>query len=114
MPRKELSQFKIGERISYLRKIRGYSQKHLAVQSELTQSMLSQVESNSKELSLSTLFKIADCLDVHPSILLADNHVHVFDIKRIRRKYKKKSELNDTLFRACSEVLELLKELGFR
>lgn len=114
MRTKYISQYKIGNRIAYLRRLRGYSQKQLAELSDMTQSMLSQVEANSKELSLSSLISIAHALDTHPGILLAEDHVHIFDIKRIKRKYKKKSDLNDTLFRACSEVFDLLKELGFK
>ena len=114
MPPTKMSQYKIGDRIAYLRKVRGYSQKELADQSSITQSMLSQIESNRKEPSLENLVKIASALDVHPGVLFAEDHVHIFDIKRIRRKYKSKAELNDTLYRSCAEVLELLRFLGFK
>ena len=56
----------IGIRLSYFRKLRGYSQEQLAERAGLSPGFLSQVEAPGMAVgvSLNTLFSIAEALDI--------------------------------------------------
>lgn len=112
-PLKKISEYSVGERIEYLRQKRGVTQSDLAKLADLSQSSIAQIEGNKKDPSLQSLIKIARALDVHISILFADDDVHVFDLKKLRRKYKKVSDLNDTLYRGLGEVVRFAREIEF-
>lgn len=61
----------LGLKISYYRRKRGFTQEQLAETVNISQNFLSQVESRQiKGISLETLFKIGEALDVEPSRLL--------------------------------------------
>lgn len=61
----------LGLKISYYRRKRGFTQEQLAETVNISQNFLSQVESRQiKGVSLETLFKIGEALDVEPSKLL--------------------------------------------
>ena len=106
-------EYKLGDRITYLRKRMDWSQSELAEKAEVSQPTIAQIESNKKDPSVTTLIKIAEALDVHPAVLFASNEVHVFDMKRVRTRYKNVGNLNDTLYRALGEVIRYAKEIGF-
>jgi len=64
----------LGLRIAYYRKMRGYTQEQFAERIGKSWSFISQVEANNgvklKGISLDTLFRISEVLDVPPSKFL--------------------------------------------
>ena len=74
---------KVAERIQQLRQKHHMSQMDLALEAGISQGFLAMVESNRKIPTITTIFKIAQALDIHPSILLED-----VDIDREERKQK--------------------------
>ncbi|MBQ8348072.1 MAG: helix-turn-helix transcriptional regulator [Ruminococcus sp.] len=54
----------IGERISHIRKARGYSQKRLADLAGISVQFLSDIENNKKGMTVTTLKHIAEILNV--------------------------------------------------
>ena len=65
----------LGLKIAYYRKKRGYTQENLAEQVGISLNFLAQVEGTGtiRGISLETLFKMADVLQVAPSKLLEDD-----------------------------------------
>ena len=65
----------LGLKIAYYRKKRGYTQENLAEKVGISLNFLAQVEGTGtiRGISLETLFKMADVLQVAPSKLLEDN-----------------------------------------
>ena len=65
----------LGPKIAYYRKKRGYTQENLAEKVGISLNFLAQVEGTGtiRGISLETLFKIADVLQVAPSKLLEDD-----------------------------------------
>ena len=62
----------VGLKIAYYRKLRGLTQFHLAELADISPGYLSQIETISftHSISLRTVFKIADALDIAPHKLL--------------------------------------------
>lgn len=54
----------IAERITYLRKQRGYSQVEFASLTKYDRTYLSRVESGKQNLTVETLIRICECLDI--------------------------------------------------
>ena len=76
MDEKNIQRYKdIGRRIAFYRKVRGLSQEKLADQIGISKSYLSKIEASSslKFCSLTTLFDIADGLEVDVIQLLRDD-----------------------------------------
>ena len=65
----------LGLKIAYCRKKRGYTQEALAEMINKSPNFLAQVESTgtTKGVSLETLFKIAEVLEIPPAKLLEDD-----------------------------------------
>ena len=65
----------LGLKIAYHRKKRGYTQENLAEKVGISLNFLAQVEGTGtiRGISLETLFKMADVLQVAPSKLLEDD-----------------------------------------
>ena len=65
----------LGLKIAYYRKKRGYTQENLAEKVGISLNFLAQVEGTGtiRGISLETLFKIANVLQVAPSKLLEDD-----------------------------------------
>ena len=65
----------LGLKIAYYRKKRGYTQENLAEKVGISLNFLAQVEGTGtiRGISLETLFKMADALQVAPSKLLEDD-----------------------------------------
>ncbi len=110
---KKLSKFSVGERIHYLRVIRGLTQADLAKLTKLSQSTIAQIETGKKDPSLKTLEKITAALNVQMAVLFATEDVHVFDMKRLKSKYKKVDDLNETLYFALGKVVAYAKDISF-
>lgn len=107
------SEYRLNERLRYIREQRKLSQADFAKTVGLSQSTIAQIETGKKEPSLEALRKIAKRLDVDVATLFASEHVHVFDLPRMRRKYKKPGDLSDHLHRALWNVIEYARNIGF-
>lgn len=110
--KKSISGFSIAERLKYLRTRREMTQSELAKKAKISQSSVTQIEAGKKDPSIQTVKALAKALDIHPAVLFAEDEVHVFDLIRMRRKYKKPQDLNDTMYRALAEVVRFAKEIG--
>jgi transcriptional regulator with XRE-family HTH domain len=113
MKEKKLSEIGIGERIAYLRNLRGIQGPELAELSKVSRSTVYQIEKGVKSPTVATLEKLAKALDVDVAVLFATEDVHIFDMKRIP-KYKSKSDLPPTLFKGFHEVIDAAKNLGIK
>lgn len=71
---KTLTKIELGQRISNLRKLKGLSQEELAFSSDLSRTMITQIELGNRKLSVLELKKISDCLTISIDKLLADNN----------------------------------------
>ncbi len=106
-------EFSIADRVKYLRNLRQLSQAELARISGASQATVAQIESGRKDPSVTTLKKLASALDVTVGVFFSTDNVHVFDMVRLRRKYKKPEELNPTVYRALDQVIRYAKDIGF-
>jgi transcriptional regulator with XRE-family HTH domain len=106
-------EYPVGERVAHLRGRLDMTQTELAKKAGVSQSTVAQIESGKKDPSVSTLKKIASALDVHIAVLFAGDDVHVFDMKRLRAKYKRADKLHPTLYHALGMVVAYAKEIGF-
>jgi transcriptional regulator with XRE-family HTH domain len=62
--------FLFGQRLALLRKEKGWSQEHLALQSGLARSYLGGVERGQRNIGLENIVKLAQTLEVRPSVLM--------------------------------------------
>lgn len=60
----------IGNRISYIRKERGYTQEKLAELADISIQFLSDIENNKKNMTVTTLKNIADSLNITTDYLI--------------------------------------------
>ena len=60
----------IGERISYIRKERGYTQFKLAELADISVQFLSDIENNKKNMTVKTLRQIADSLNISTDYII--------------------------------------------
>ena len=109
----QLERFTLSERIKYMRGRREMTQSDLAKAAKISQSTVAQIESGDKDPSFTTLLKVAEALDCHLAVLFSSDDVHVFDMKRLRKKYNSVNKLNPTLFHAIGRVLQYAREIGF-
>ena len=109
----KLESYHLHERISYLRKRREMTQTELAAKSGLSQSTIAQIESGQKDPSVKTIEKLAKALDVVIPILFATDDILVFDMKKLKKKYKNIDELNPTVEQALGRVVRYAKEIGY-
>ena len=105
--------YNLGERLKYLRESRNLSSKNFAKLVGVSPSTITQIEHEQKEPSLETLRKIAKALDVDVATLFASKDVHVFDLPRLRRKYKDVDALTPNLYTALGKVIQYAKDIGF-
>lgn len=61
---------RIGRRVRLLRKQRGLSQDRLALECEITQTFLSQIERGRRNISVLTIWALAKALEITPAKLL--------------------------------------------
>lgn len=111
--KKVINEYSIGQRLAYLRNRKDLTQAKLADIADVSQSTIAQIESGGKDPSLTTLVKLAKALDIHEAVFLAGDGVHVFDMARLRKSYKKVADLNDTIYRGLGEVTRYAKDIGF-
>lgn len=110
---KKIADYTLSDRLRYIREQRKMSQKEFALKVELSQSSVAQIEAGKKEPSLETLRRIARTLDIDIATLFASDEVHVFDLPRMRRKYKSPADLTDHLHRGLWNVIQYAKDIGF-
>ncbi len=108
-----LPAYDFGKRLKYLRETRNFSSKAFAKKVGVSPSTITQIEKGNKEPSLETLRKIAKSLDTDVALLFATKDVRVFDLPRLRRKYRKAEQLTDALKGALYDVLQYAKDIGF-
>ena len=72
-----------GLRLAQLRKKRGWSQETLALESGVARSYLGGVERGQRNISLVNICRLAETLNVSPSVLLEFDGVHV--LRKARR-----------------------------
>ncbi|HAR41163.1 MAG TPA: hypothetical protein DCS07_00775 [Bdellovibrionales bacterium] len=106
-------EYNLGERIKFLRTVRGLSQLHLAKSAKVSQPTIAQIESGKKDPSVQTLQQIAAALDVEIAALFATDDVFVFDLKRLRRKYNHADKLTPHLYMALGRVVQYAKDIGY-
>ena len=109
----KIDSFSLSERVKYFRLRRDLSQGELAKASGVSQSTIAQIESGRKDPSMTTLKKLCRALDVELAVLFAGDDVHVFDMARLRQRYKSAASLNPTLYKALGEVIRFAREIGF-
>jgi transcriptional regulator with XRE-family HTH domain len=108
-----ISHYPLSSRIQYLRESRDLTQSELAEKAKVSQSTIAQIESGVKKPSIETLESVANALDVTLAVFFSMDDIHVFDMRRLRRRYKDSSDLNPTLYKALGEVIRYAKEIGF-
>ncbi|MCI7440755.1 MAG: helix-turn-helix transcriptional regulator [Treponema sp.] len=59
--------------IKFYRDVKGYSQSELAIQTDVTNGLIGQIESGRTKPSFDTIVKIASALGVHPADLFLRN-----------------------------------------
>ena len=74
---------------------------------------MSQIESDKKIPTVDVLIQLAGVLEVNPAVFFVDDEVHVFDMKKLKSKYKKVKDLNDTLYRALDDVIRYARAIGY-
>lgn len=72
-----------GQRLAQLRKKRGWSQETLALESGVARSYLGGVERGQRNISLVNICRLAETLNVSPSVLLEFDAVQV--LRKARR-----------------------------
>lgn len=60
----------IGERVSYIRRERGYTQYKLAELADISVQFLSDIENNKKSMTVKTLCQIADSLNISTDYII--------------------------------------------
>jgi len=111
--KKITTKYDLGERLKFLRESRNFSSKNFAKLVGVSPSTITQIEKGQKEPSLETLRKIGKALDVDVATLFANKDVHVFDLPRLRRKYKDVDSLTPHLYMALGKVIQYAKDIGF-
>ncbi len=108
-----LERFTLSERIKYLRQKRDLTQAELAKVAHISQSTVAQIENGDKDPSFTTLLKLSQALDCHIAVLFTSEDLHVFDMKRLKKKYNSVDKLNPTLYYSFGRVIDFAKEIGF-
>ena len=112
-PKVQLERFTLSERIKYLRGKRELTQAELAKIAHISQSTVAQIENGDKDPSFTTLLKLSTALDCHIAVFFTSEDLHVFDMKRLKKKYNSVDKLNPTLYYSFGRVIEFAKEIGF-
>ncbi len=109
---KKQSDYPLNERIKYLRELRKMTQTELAQKAGITQGSLAHFEAGKNSPSVQTLVALAKGLETSPAIFFTNDDVLVFDLKKIRDRYKQVEDLPDKLYRDLNTVVILAKKMG--
>lgn len=88
----------IGKRISHIRKERGYTQEQLAESAGISIQFISDIENNKKNMTVNTLKKIADTLNITTDYIIYGREEPNEDtaishmLNKLSKKNKKKAE----------------------
>ena len=107
-----IDDYSLGERIRHFRKLRNFKQADLASRCGITQGGLSSMEKNAIKPSLRTLEAIAKVVQVEPAVFFGKENVVILDIKKLRAKYKRWSQLPRSLQRQLKLVESYLNSIG--
>lgn len=78
---------KLGVRISQVRKKMGFTQEQLSEYADLSQNYLSQLENGKKNISIETLMKLANALEIKPAFFLDGGNInHAVKIPSLDKK----------------------------
>lgn len=102
----------IGDRITQLRKQKGFSQTELANLSEVSREAVSKYERGEAVPSVETAAKIANCLDVTIDYLIGNTHELAVDKKTLKRLQDIDSldeNTKDKLFFVIDNILQNYK-----
>lgn len=105
--------YNLGERIKFFRESRKLTQTQLAELAGVSQATIAHIEKGTKDPSVETLGKLAGALDTHIATFFADGDVHVFDLKRLRRKYTDADKLTPHMYMALGKVIQWARDIGF-
>jgi transcriptional regulator with XRE-family HTH domain len=109
----KIDHYDLAERLIYMRERRNLTQAALAKAASVSQSTVAQIEAGGKDPSITTLKKLAAALDVHIAILFAGDDVHVFDMKRLKKKYDNVDKLNETIYFSLGKVIQYAKNIKY-
>lgn len=104
--------YSISERLRYLRETRNLTQKDLGQLAGVSQATIAHLEKGTKDPSVETLKKIATALDIHIAVFFSTDDVFVFDMKRLRRKYKHVDTLTPHLYMGLGKLIQYAKDIG--
>ncbi len=107
------AEYNLGERLKFLRENRKLTQKELAELAGVSQATIAHIEKSTKDPSVDTLKKLAAALDTHIATLFATDEVHVFDLRRLRRKYTSADKLTPHLYMALGRVIQFARDISF-
>ncbi len=102
----------IGDRITQLRKQKGFSQTELANLSEVSREAVSKYERGEAVPSVDTAAKIANCLDVTIDYLIGNSHELAVDKKTLKRLHDIDSldeSTKDKLYFVIDNILQNYK-----
>ncbi|MCE3010507.1 MAG: helix-turn-helix domain-containing protein [Proteobacteria bacterium] len=105
-------EYNLGERLKFIRESRKLTQVQLSKMAKVSQAAIAHLERGTKDPSVDMLRKLAVALDVEIATLFAAEDVYVFDLKRLRRKYKKSQDLTPHLYKALSLVVQYAEDIG--
>lgn len=106
------SDYPLHTRIQYLRRLRDLTQAELAKRSGITQGSLAHFEAGKNSPSVKTLVALAAGLEISPAIFFTNDDVLVFDLKKMKAKYKSLSEMPDKLYRDLNTIALVAKKYG--
>lgn len=70
----------VGQKIKKLRELKNFTQEHMAVSLNMTQSAYSKIETGETDISYSKLEKVAEVLQLRPEDIITFNEHLVFNI----------------------------------
>ena len=111
MAKKTVIDHKVGDKIKSLRAARDWSQQDLADKAGIHKMMVFFIESKRRDPSITILIKIAHALGIEVAQLFEAPCVCVFDMKRLKYKYKHHSELPPDTHKALLKVYQWAKEI---
>ena len=103
----------LGQVIALIRKKRGYTQDQLAAMTGISQSTIAMIERGGNNPTVKTLEQLAAALDTSLATLFSTKEIFVFDMPRLKDRYKCIDDLSENLYMAIDKLLRFAKEIGF-
>ena len=102
----------LGARIRHWREKRGMTQVELCSKIGITQGALAHIEKSNRTPQVDTLVKIGKVLDIHPAIFFAGEHIAVFDLLKLPKRYKSSEDIPDFLRANMLAVVGIARKYG--